>query len=71
MQPTEQHGLQRIWLCIGLAVLGVSLIGVSFFVNRATDEELIGNITQIIMIVSGSACIFLSVIVFFVKSSYD
>ncbi len=71
MQPAEQHGMQRICLCAGLAVLGVSLIAVSFYVGRETSEILIGDVTQIIMIVSGSACIVLSVIVYFVKSSYD
>ncbi len=61
----------RIWISVGLAVLGISLVGTSLLVTDDAAHILLTRIIQIIMTISGSVCVFLAVIVFFLRNSPD
>lgn len=61
----------RIWISVGLAILGVALVGTSFFITDDAAHILLTRFIQIIMTVSGSICVFLSVILYFVRNSPD
>ena len=60
-------------LCsIASGVLGVCLIGVSFFIPHGDDaHRLLNDALQLIMIISGSLAIVAGVIVFFIRTTPD
>lgn len=61
----------KVWISVGLGVLGVALIGVTMFVTDDPAHILLTRIIQILMTVSGSICVVLAVILYFVRDSPD
>jgi hypothetical protein len=70
MEP-EPSTKDRVWICIGLGVLGLSLVGTSIFVTDDAAHILLTRFIQIVMTATGSACFLFSIILFFVKDSPD
>ncbi|MDZ4835790.1 MAG: hypothetical protein SGJ27_18590 [Candidatus Melainabacteria bacterium] len=70
MEP-EPSTKDRVWLCICIGILGLSLVGTSIFVTDDDAHILLTRFIQIVMTVTGSACFLFSIILFFVKDSPD
>jgi hypothetical protein len=70
MQEPEPTGY-RIWISVGLALLGVSLIGVTVILTDDPAHILLTRLIQLLMTISGSICIILAVILYFVRDSPD
>jgi len=68
MQP-EPSTVDRVWISIGLAVLGLCLVGTSIFITDDPAHILLTRLIQILMTVSGCICVVLSVVLYFVKDS--
>ncbi len=61
----------KVWISVGLAVLGISLVAVSMFVSDDPAHILLTRVIQILMTISGSICVVLAVILYFVRDSPD
>lgn len=70
MEENESTGLKS-WVSIVGGLVGVSLIGGSFFVTGEEAHGLFYAIIQLLMIVSGSVAIITAVICFFLRDSPD
>lgn len=56
---------------LAFGVIGVCLIGSSFFVAGDEAHKLFTDIIQLIMLVSGSVSIIVAVVMFFIRTTPD
>ncbi|MBZ0189120.1 MAG: hypothetical protein K8F91_22940 [Candidatus Obscuribacterales bacterium] len=67
----EEAGLKP-WVSAASALVGISLIGASFFVvGEDAAHKLLYDITQTIMLVSGCIAVITGVVGFFIRTSDD
>ena len=67
----EDDPIQRPLISIAAAVLGVSLIGGSFFVHTDQSHLVISDALQLIMVVAGSIAITMGILYFFIRTAQD
>lgn len=70
MQQPESTSY-RVWLSVGLGVLGVCLVATPMFLADDPAHILLTRLIQILMTISGSICVLLAVILYFLRDSTD
>lgn len=67
----NDNAVFKLIVCVVFGLIGVSLIGASFFVSGNEAHQLFNDITQLIMLIAGSVSILVAVIIFFIRNSPD
>lgn len=71
MGPQEDDTIGKLFFSIAFFVLGVVLICSSMFVHSSVDaHQLLGDVTQLIMVIAGSVCVIIGVVAFFHRDSF-
>lgn len=71
MGPPEEDTIGKLFFSIAFFVLGVVLIYSSMYVHSGVSaHQLIGDVTQLIMVIAGSVCVIIGVVAFFHRDSF-
>ncbi len=67
----NENSVFKLVVCVVFGIIGVCLIGSSFFVSGVEAHQLFSDITQLIMLIAGSVSILVAVVIFFIRNSPD